>query len=90
MTFHGIICRFNGRKYLFTGSICDHEISNSVMVRVNVTDNNISVISWRSGLLVEETGEKPTTCRITELEISWSQIEPVNKYLRPLNRQMMP
>jgi hypothetical protein len=27
---------------------------------------------------------------ITELEIWWLQIEPVNKYLRPLNRQMMP
>jgi hypothetical protein len=25
--------------------------------------NNISVISWRSVLLVEETGEKPLTCR---------------------------
>jgi len=33
---------------------------------VNTTCNNISVISWRSVLLVEETGvrwEKPLTCR---------------------------
>jgi hypothetical protein len=29
----------------------------------NVTFNNISVILWRSVLLVEETGEKPPTCR---------------------------
>jgi hypothetical protein len=32
---------------------------------LNVTFNNISAISWRSVLLVEETriiGEKPTTC----------------------------
>ena len=29
----------------------------------NATFNNISVISWRSVLLVEETGRKPPTCR---------------------------
>jgi hypothetical protein len=29
----------------------------------NTTFNNISVISWRSVLLVEETGRKPPTCR---------------------------
>jgi len=29
----------------------------------NATFNNISTISWMSVLLVEETGEKPRTCR---------------------------
>ena len=37
----------------------------------NATFNNISVISWQSDLLVEETGvpgEKPPTCFIKRLE----------------------
>jgi hypothetical protein len=33
----------------------------TVMV-FNATFNNISLIAWRSVLLVEETGEKPPTC----------------------------
>ena len=34
----------------------------------NGTFYNISAISWRSALLVEETGKKPPTCRKCEFE----------------------
>ena len=47
----------------------------------NATFNNISVISWESVLLVEETGRKPPTCRksLTNLShnvVPWSGFEP--------------
>jgi len=49
--------------------------SHSVMV-FNTTFNNISVISWRSAILVEETGVpgvKPPTCRksLTNFIVRW-------------------
>jgi hypothetical protein len=44
---------------------CDHMADGRSML-FNATSNNVSGISWRSGLLVEETGvsrKKQPTCR---------------------------
>jgi hypothetical protein len=44
-------------------SLLDIQLHASIGVRVKTSFNDISAISWRSVLLVGETGKKPLTCR---------------------------
>jgi hypothetical protein len=60
-------------------AICESLITITVFYIIevmvfNVTFNNISVISWRSVLLVEETGENHRPAEVTEKLLSHNVI----------------
>jgi hypothetical protein len=55
------------------------------------TFNNISVISWRSGLLVEETGvpgENAHTCRKSLTNLSYNLVLSILRHERASNSHL--
>jgi hypothetical protein len=66
--YHKINTTYRGslREILSVGQALEVRVWFGWFMVSNATLNNISAISWRSVLLVEETGvpgEKPPTCR---------------------------